>query len=110
MTRAGEYALSDNMKTLKWTNEVPTVTGWYWYRDPTPHPDDRRDKIVYLEMSRAGKMLFRDGRLPNDAEAWGGFFAGPIAEPCLSPLWTLAERIQDPPEDDRPAITTPIVE
>jgi hypothetical protein len=66
---------------MTWTNEKPTVEGWYWYRDK-PGASERvvelyhwqgGPKLFYREIGRIlGMPIFHD-------EA--GQFAGPIPKP-----------------------------
>ncbi len=68
-------------KLLRWTAELPTKPGWYWFKfvgvDYTPQ--DRKPQIV--EIKAIAGLRFCDGRLPNEIKAWPGHWAGPIAKP-----------------------------
>jgi hypothetical protein len=69
---------------MKYSWDLPTKEGWYWFRDKEykRSPDFRPVIIVKVEFSMYdGRPLFCDGRLPRDAKEWPGEWAGPIKSP-----------------------------
>lgn len=68
---------------MRWTKEVPTRDGWYWFRDAQwrKAPDLRGALIVRVVINERLGALFCDGRLPRSVDSWPGEWAGPITIP-----------------------------
>lgn len=64
-----------------WSAELPTETGWYWFRAFKCEKLREQQKCIYVEMHPTLGGMMRDGRLPTDMEAWPGEWCGPIPEP-----------------------------
>lgn len=69
---------------MKWTQDFPTVPGWYWYRDKRylQRPDDYKAEPVHLVGDGFGSILFSGGgRNPRNIRYWPGLWAGPFDMP-----------------------------
>lgn len=55
---------------MKWTNEKPTIEGWYFWRSSKNHTDSLHFEAYYIEPD----IQLRKGLL-------NGQWAGPIMEP-----------------------------
>lgn len=63
------------MDALKWTEQKPTVTGWYWFRGQAHEADP-----FIVQVDEAGQFQWPDGGFQEVALAKGEW-AGPIQEP-----------------------------
>jgi hypothetical protein len=63
---------------MKYTNKIPTVTGWYWVRDKTL--PTLRDQIREVRVSERQKVLMPVGPVWDDRAVFSNYllFAGPI--------------------------------
>lgn len=61
---------------MTWTNEFPTISGWYWYRDAPGCP-----VMVIPVERRAGGFQGCWGSLWQPVDDEPGEWAGPIEEP-----------------------------
>lgn len=77
----GGAAVAGAAPCWAWSAELPTETGWYWYRAFKCGKLREQQKCIYVEMHPTLGGRMRDGRFPSDMEAWPGEWCGPIPEP-----------------------------
>ncbi len=82
----------DKFRTSAWTNEKPTVPGWYWYQPPDgADPDGASVLMIYVRepIAGSGGLIAHEFEFTgntfkmehNRVKHYNGRWAGPIRHP-----------------------------
>lgn len=74
------------MAALRWTDEPPTVAGYYWHWDAAEEDGCRTNpSIVTVGPNVADDcktlIAYSDSSVPPPLSEWGGQWAGPLTPP-----------------------------
>ena len=70
---------------LVWTKQMPSVPGWYWWRNPSAKYEDDREPVIYKVRDYVGKLSISNCNIER-SHFEKGEWAGPIADPALTRL------------------------